>query len=220
MFCTNCGSSLREGQKFCENCGAPVAQQAAVQAMPQTQAAVQAEPQVQPPVYAAEPPVYEGPDYENSYENGYARNDTAYTQNQTARSGGRRRARSVTGCGVKLAITRFFQNYCEFEGRSSRSEYWWPFLMNWAIGIVAGWLSKISPAISTIVFLALLLPGLGVFVRREHDIGRSWTRIFVVLIPIVGVILLLVDMLKPGEGANRYGPAPIPCDEDPDCFDV
>ena len=204
MFCTNCGSSIREGQKFCENCGAPVAQQ-----IQQTQAAVQAAPQVRPPVTPAEPPVYEDP----GYNAGYSQNNTAYTQSQTAQTDGKKRARSITGCGVKFAITRFFNHYCEFEGRSSRSEYWWPFLMNWAVGIIAGWLGKVISVIPALVFLALLLPGLGVFVRREHDIGRSWTRIFVVFIPLVGVIMLLVDMVKPGEGANRYGPAPIPYSE-------
>lgn len=198
MFCTNCGSSLREGQKFCENCGAPVAQQTAQS----QQTAYQAAPQNQPPVYPVQPPVYEDPGY-----------DAGSAQTSTVQPDDSKCARSLTGCGVKLAITRFFRHYCEFNGRSSRSEYWWPFLMNWAIGIIAGWLGKISPSVPTLVMLALLLPGLGVFVRREHDIGRRWTRIFVVLIPLVGILMLLVDMVKPGEGPNRFGPAPIPASE-------
>ena len=206
MFCPNCGSSLREGQKFCENCGAPVQQ---------VQAAVQVQPQEQPATASVRPPVYEN----SGYGAGYNQTTSPYNVNSAARPGGKGQPRSVTGCGVKYAITRFFHHYCEFSGRSSRSEYWWPFLMNWAIGIVAGWLGKVLTIIPTLVFLALLLPGLGVFVRREHDIGRSWTRLFVVLIPIVGVIMLLVDMVKPSEGPNRYGPAPIPYSEvsnDPD----
>lgn len=211
MFCTNCGSPLREGQKFCENCGAPVPQA--------QQAAVQTAPQVQAPVYPVRPNAYDNTGY--SAGPGQAYSGQAYSgQTYAAPSANDKRARSITGCGAKFAILRFFHQYCEFSGRSSRSEYWWPFLMNWAISIVAGWLGKVSASVPTIVFLALLLPGLGVFVRREHDIGRRWTRIFVALIPVVGVIMLLVDMVKPGEGPNRFGPAPVPYSEVEDRFDI
>jgi len=52
-------------------------------------------------------------------------------------------------------------------------------------------------------------PGLGVAVRRLHDIGRSGWWILVGIIPLVGWIVLLVWYLTPGTpGSNEYGAAP------------
>ncbi len=212
MFCVNCGSPIQDGQKFCENCGTPVQQAAKPAAQPvqespwQGGAAVQeapvqeAVPQLQepwpePPHAPQAPTVTFVPPAQQTPGSSYTTGD--------------KRARSVLNCGLKLAITRFFQNYVEFSGRASRSEYWWVFLMNWAIGIVAGWLGKVSSVIPVLVTLALLLPGIALFVRREHDIGHRWTRLLFGLIPIVGAVMLFIDMLKPSEGANRFGPAPI-----------
>ena len=47
MYCSSCGSLIKEGQSFCANCGAPVAQ-AVVQGTP----VVQAQPVAQPVVQA------------------------------------------------------------------------------------------------------------------------------------------------------------------------
>ena len=211
MFCVNCGSPLKDGQKFCENCGTPVPQAKAEpqQAQWQGGAAVQEAPA--PEVQQAPSPIQEPWPEAPHAPQAPTVTFVQPTQQAPGSASGMdgKRARSVLNCGVKLAITRFFQNYAEFNGRASRSEYWWAFLMNWAIAIVAGWLGKVVSVIPALAALALLVPGLAVFVRREHDIGRRWTRIFVGLIPLVGVILLLIDMLKPSEGANRFGPAPI-----------
>ncbi len=51
MYCSSCGSLIKEGQSFCANCGAPVAPavtQPVVQAQPVAQQVVQAQPVVQP----------------------------------------------------------------------------------------------------------------------------------------------------------------------------
>lgn len=64
-------------------------------------------------------------------------------------------------------------------------------------------------AIMSIFNLALLLPGLGVTVRRLHDTDRSGFWIFLGLVPIVGGIMLIVWEATAGTpGPNRFGPDP------------
>ncbi|MDE6787482.1 MAG: DUF805 domain-containing protein, partial [Muribaculaceae bacterium] len=62
---------------------------------------------------------------------------------------------------------------------------------------------------SSVVGLALILPNLGLDVRRLHDIGKSGWWIFISLVPIVGWILLLVWDCKDSQmETNEYGPVP------------
>ena len=104
------------------------------------------------------------------------------------------------------------QRYVEFTGRSRRQEYWMFVLFNLIIAIV---LSVIENAIglkgffSTIYSLAVLLPSLGVSVRRLHDTNRSGWWLLIALIPLVGAIVLLVFMVQDSQpGANEYGANP------------
>jgi uncharacterized membrane protein YhaH (DUF805 family) len=54
-----------------------------------------------------------------------------------------------------------------------------------------------------------MLPGLGLMVRRLHDIGKDWPYIFIALIPFVGGIILLVWACQEGNpGDNQFGPNP------------
>lgn len=60
-----------------------------------------------------------------------------------------------------------------------------------------------------IVGLALLLPSLGLCVRRLHDIGKSGWWWLLALIPIVGAIILIVWFCKDSQPTeNQYGPIP------------
>lgn len=62
---------------------------------------------------------------------------------------------------------------------------------------------------SGILCLALLLPNLGLVVRRLHDIGKSGWWIFINFIPLVGSIILLVWWCKDSQmQPNVYGPVP------------
>lgn len=106
------------------------------------------------------------------------------------------------------------QNYCNFSGRASRSEYWWYVLftviLSFAIGFIFGIFGavKASQWVGSLVNLALLLPGLGVCVRRLHDIGKSGWWLLIGLIPVVGWIILIVWYCQPSASANEYGPVP------------
>lgn len=64
-------------------------------------------------------------------------------------------------------------------------------------------------AVTSIFTLALLLPSLGVTVRRLHDTGRSGFWVFLGLVPVVGAIILIVWEATAGTpGPNQYGPDP------------
>ena len=113
------------------------------------------------------------------------------------------------------AIRLGFQRYSDFNGRSTRAEYWW-----WAlfavladvilsvVDMMAGtynWRSG-NGLISGLFGLGILIPGLAVGARRLHDINRTgWWQLGILL--IVPAIVLIVWAIKPGdEGTNKHGP--------------
>ena len=104
--------------------------------------------------------------------------------------------------------------YADFSGRARRAEYWSFTLCVSAVSLVFNLLynltgSNIFTALSGLVSLAVLVPGLAVGVRRLHDIGKKGTWYLIGLIPIVGWIILIVWFCKEGEpGANQFGPDP------------
>ena len=104
------------------------------------------------------------------------------------------------------------KKYAQFSGRSRRSEYWLFVLFQLLIGIALGfWMSFVPEIefISRIIDLAFLLPGLAVFVRRMHDIGRSGWNWFWCLLPIIGWIILLIYLCTDSQpGENEYGENP------------
>ncbi len=107
------------------------------------------------------------------------------------------------------------KKYAVFSGRARRKEYWFFVLFYLIIYIV---LLLIDSAVlgsegigllATLFSLAMLLPALGVAVRRLHDTGRSGWWILIGFIPLIGVIVLLVFYLQDSQpGDNEYGPNP------------
>ena len=68
---------------------------------------------------------------------------------------------------------------------------------------------SVGTIVSGVVGLALFLPGLGLAVRRLHDIGRSGWWLLIGIIPIIGWILLIVWYCKDSMMSdNQYGPVP------------
>jgi uncharacterized membrane protein YhaH (DUF805 family) len=110
------------------------------------------------------------------------------------------------------AVRSGLQNYVNFSGRARRSEYWWFVLFYVIVLVVARILDGVigmSPLLYTVAALALLLPSLGLAVRRLHDTNRSGWWILLGLIPIIGSIILIVFMVGEGTpGDNQYGPSP------------
>jgi len=137
------------------------------------------------------------------------------------------------------SIKTVLSKYAVFNGRARRSEYWWYTLAVTIVSTIlyvalilpgfttyttatmdaamAG--SATAPtmpgslvagyAVVSLVNLALLLPSLGVTIRRLHDTDRSGFWIFLALVPIVGGIILIVWEATAGTpGPNRFGPDP------------
>jgi len=62
----------------------------------------------------------------------------------------------------------------------------------------------------TILSLLFVLPNLSVLARRLHDIDKSAWWMFISFVPIIGLIILIVwEVRKGDEGANRFGEDPL-----------
>ena len=140
------------------------------------------------------------------------------------------------------------EKYADFSGRAPRAEYWWYALAIIILAIVVSMIEKILGLgglvfglygpLMTLLWLATIVPGIAVGIRRLHDTNRSgwWmllmapyllVMVFAVmavgggglaalgaagLLSLVGLacaLVLLVFMVLPGTpGDNRYGPNP------------
>ena len=114
------------------------------------------------------------------------------------------------------------ENYCNFEGRAPRSEYWWfalfAALLGIATSILDGFLGtytvtssgKMIGFINSIFLLAMLLPSIAVAVRRLHDTDRSGWFYLLIFIPLIGSIILIIFFIQQGtNGRNRFGDDPL-----------
>ena len=108
----------------------------------------------------------------------------------------------VRAIGFGEAIKNFFTNYANFSGRATRSEFWFAYLFNFLVGLAIGWI----PVIGWIYSLGVIVPNLAIAWRRLHDIGKSGGWFFMILIPLAGPIILLVQYCKDSDADNQYGP--------------
>jgi len=106
------------------------------------------------------------------------------------------------------AYKNFFKGYADFTGRSTRSDFWWVWLMNsilflplfifWfqmALNDTGGTDPILGVAIiSVYMILAIVLftPSLAVKVRRLRDAGLHWAFIFLHFVPMGGIALLVL----------------------------
>jgi len=147
---------------------------------------------------------------------------------------------------VEAVRTCLKLKFAIFQGRASRSEYWYFFLFYFLVvmglalvgTLFVALLGGISgdPTANPAVFIAfvpaglavlgLIVPIIAVSVRRLHDRNMSgwWYLGFMVLsqIPLVGVLIslgfLVLTCLKGTEGPNRFGRDPLGPQHNADVF--
>lgn len=108
---------------------------------------------------------------------------------------------------VKLA----FQNAFNYQGRASRSAYWWYALATFVVFLILNLIlvravGGAGVAIYYLLALANAVVSIPLGVRRLHDIDRSGWWLLIGFIPVVGWIVLLVFAVLPGTpGPNRFG---------------
>ena len=95
--------------------------------------------------------------------------------------------------------------YAQFDGRASRSEYWWFYLFTVIAGLAA---EIVGSTVGNLATLVIFLPGLAIAVRRLHDVGRSGWWVLV-LFTVIGIPVFLYWMVKDSDkGKNAYGEGP------------
>ncbi len=99
--------------------------------------------------------------------------------------------------------------YAVFTGRASRSEFWYFVLAAAIVGAIANVVDSALGVmlVAPLLSLGLLLPELGLGVRRLHDIGKSWKWILLGLIPVLGWIYLIYLYIQPSGGPNEFDAA-------------
>lgn len=129
--------------------------------------------------------------------------------------------------GPFTALTQALVNIFNFSGRSTRSEFWWPYAALIIASITAGVFDAMMVAkviqeqgemglfslsafdfSSMYVGVITLIPLLSLSVRRLHDAGFSGFWILLNFIPAVGGLVLLVMYVLPSTTSSGiYGAA-------------
>ena len=98
-----------------------------------------------------------------------------------------------------LYLDPITKHYFDFEGVADRRTFWtfvlFNFLISLGLSIVLG-IVHLGP-LAGLYSLAVLLPSLGLAVRRLHDIGKSGLWILVAFVPILGFIYLIYLYCQP-----------------------
>ena len=108
------------------------------------------------------------------------------------------------------AISICLSKYATFQGRASRSEFWWFYLftiMVYAILYPLGiFVSSLFFILYFLFFIATFIPSISVTIRRLHDTNHSGWWYWISLIPLIGIIWLIVLLIFEGDdGLNDYG---------------
>jgi uncharacterized membrane protein YhaH (DUF805 family) len=93
-----------------------------------------------------------------------------------------------------------WKNYVNFSARTDKRGYWMAFLFNFLAAMILGIIGQIIPMLiilSSVYSLAVLVPGIGISVRRLRDAGLPWQNIFWAFLPIVGTVILIIKLCKP-----------------------
>ena len=105
------------------------------------------------------------------------------------------------------AINTYFvdvlkNHYIDFKGHASRTQFWmytlFSFVAMLLVGIIVSFLGEtLGKIIMWLIYLAFLLPNLGIAARRLRDGGFSPWLLLISLIPALGNLVLLILFCLP-----------------------
>ena len=134
------------------------------------------------------------------------------------------------------AIVSAFRNMFRYQGRASRSAFWWFALFSYFAGTAGALLGGVRRAgnfanfgnsagpvslhnlplptwqasgLPALLYLALLLPSIALLVRRLHDRDTSGWLWLLALVPFGGLILAIMCIKQGTPGPNRYSLVPL-----------
>lgn len=108
-----------------------------------------------------------------------------------------------------------------FKGRLGRAHFAWTVLAYFAVAVVLNILAAVLSSVgdslgalvgivAIIVYVAMLVIGIGVSIRRYHDLDWSGWLVLLSFVPFVNFVMLLIQLFKAGTpGNNRFG-SPLP----------
>jgi len=106
-----------------------------------------------------------------------------------------------------------WRQYAEFYGRTSRHGFWMFFLIHAGISILIITVEitlELYEVLDIGYSLLSLLPQLAITVRRLHDTGRSGYWIFIIAVPLIGIIALIIMLCEKGDSENNtFGFSPL-----------
>lgn len=121
---------------------------------------------------------------------------------------------------VKAAIS-MIKNVFNFQGRTSRRDYWWAFLavicVNFVLNLLLNGVENIIRIhafvlifsfLEWLLSIAIAIATLAIEVRRLHDTNKSgW--LMLLALTVIGIIPLIIFFAQPGDPQqNQYGPVP------------
>ncbi|MCB0116033.1 MAG: DUF805 domain-containing protein [Caldilineaceae bacterium] len=92
------------------------------------------------------------------------------------------------------SIRKCLTKYADFNGRASRSEFWW-FMLFVVLGASA--FTLLSETLGSLYLLAVLLPLLAAGARRLRDSGKSAWWLLILPAPVGGIIALGILWASP-----------------------
>lgn len=96
--------------------------------------------------------------------------------------------------------------YTDFKGKATRSQYWYFILFYTLIVLVLnlldGWFFT-TPILSLTLALALAVPTIALGVRRLHDLNLSGWIYLIILVPVLGALALLVLFCLPSQPTKK-----------------
>ncbi len=104
------------------------------------------------------------------------------------------------------------KKYAVFDGRARRKEYWMFALFNVIVVVLLGVIEGVvgtAGILVTIYSLGVLVPSVGVAIRRLHDTDRSGWWLLIGLVPVIGGLVLLYFLVLDSNSAeNQFGANP------------